>query len=79
MARHSSRRVSKNTGRRRMPKTKVRRRSSKTPKVRRTRMRRWGKILGGAALGGGVGYLAGGKRGAIGGGLIGGGVGSLLG
>jgi hypothetical protein len=43
------------------------------------KMRNLNRTLGGAALGGGVGLLVGGGRGALGGALIGGGIGALTG
>lgn len=53
-------------------------RSPLKTRVRRGRkMRDLKRVLGGAAVGGGIGYLTGGGKGAAGGALIGGGVGAL--
>jgi outer membrane lipoprotein SlyB len=55
----------------------VRKRTVKTAKRSRRKMRTINRTLAGAALGGGVGLLVGGGRGALGGALIGGGIGAL--
>lgn len=51
--------------------------SMKSQNRKGRRMRNMNRILGGAAVGGGLGYLLGGGKGAAGGALIGGGVGAL--
>lgn len=53
------------------------RKTTKLQNRKGRRMRNMNRILGGAAVGGGIGYLTGGGKGAAGGALIGGGIGAL--
>jgi hypothetical protein len=64
-------------GRRPVVRRKMNRKTRKVVRRGGRKMRNVNRVLGGAAIGGGIGYLTGGGKGAAGGALIGGGIGAL--